>query len=53
MEAWIEFAKGPLFAFTFLIMILGLARLVVVQIYSLVIGKGRRIGELGILAEEL
>ena len=43
MEAWIAFAKGPLFALTFLIMILGLGRLVVVQIYSLVSGKGRRI----------
>jgi nitrate reductase gamma subunit len=43
MDAWIDFAKGPLFALTFLIMILGLTRLVVVQIYSLVSGKGRRI----------
>jgi nitrate reductase gamma subunit len=43
MEAWIGFAKGPLFALTFLIMILGLGRLIVVQIYSLLSGKGRRI----------
>jgi nitrate reductase gamma subunit len=43
MEEWIEFAKGPLFAFTFLIMILGLARLIIVQVYSLVTGKGRRL----------
>lgn len=43
MEAWINFAKGPLFAFSFLIMILGLARLFVVQVYLLVIGKGRRL----------
>ncbi len=43
MEQWIEFAKGPLFAFTFLIMILGLARLVVIQIFSLITGKGRRL----------
>ncbi len=43
MEEWIEFAKGPLFAFTFSVMILGLTRLVVVQVYLLVSGKGRRI----------
>lgn len=43
MEEWIDFAKGPLFALTFLIMILGLARLVVIQVYSLVTGKGRRL----------
>lgn len=43
MEQWIDFAKGPLFAFTFLIMVLGLARLVVIQVYSLVKGKGRRL----------
>lgn len=43
MEQWIEFAKGPLFALTFLIMLLGLARLAVIQIYSLITGKGRRL----------
>jgi nitrate reductase gamma subunit len=43
MEQWIDFAEGPLFAFTFLIMILGLARLVLIQVYSLVTGKGRRL----------
>ncbi len=43
MEQWIDFAKGPLFAFTFLIMVLGLARLVVIQVYTLVTGKGRRL----------
>ena len=43
MEEWIDFAKGPLFAFTFSVMILGLTRLVVVQVYLLVNGKGRRI----------
>lgn len=41
MEAWIEFAKGPLFALTFLIMIIGLIRLVVTQIYSINAGRGR------------
>ncbi len=43
MEELIEFAKGPLFAFTFLIMILGLARLVVIQVYSLITRKGARL----------
>ncbi len=43
MEEWIAFAKGPLFAVTFLIMILGLARLIAIQVYSLVTGKGRRL----------
>ncbi len=43
MERWIDFAKGPLFAFTFLIMVLGLARLALIQTYSLARGKGRRL----------
>jgi nitrate reductase gamma subunit len=43
MEQWIEFAKGPLFALSFLVMILGLARLVIIQVYSLITGKGRRL----------
>ena len=43
MEQWIEFAKGPLFALTFLIMILGLIRLVIIQIYTISSGKGRKI----------
>ena len=43
MEAWIDIAKGPLFTITFLIMILGLARLVLIQVYSLFITKGRRL----------
>jgi nitrate reductase gamma subunit len=43
IEAWIDFAKGPLFALTFLIMVLGLVRHVIVQIYQLVTGKGRRL----------
>ena len=43
MEGWIEFAKGPLFAVSFSIMILGLARHVVIQIYSLAVRKGRRL----------
>ncbi len=43
MEWWIDFAKGPLFAITFLIMVLGLARHVIIQIYSLFITKGARL----------
>ncbi len=43
MDAWIEFAKGPLFAVTFLVMILGLGRQVVLQIYFLSAKKGRRL----------
>jgi nitrate reductase gamma subunit len=43
MEQWIDFAQGPLFALTFLIMILGLSRHVVIQVYSLIMRKGRRL----------
>lgn len=43
MEQWIEFAKGPLFAFTFLIMVLGLVRLVIIQVYTISAGKGRKL----------
>ena len=43
IEQWIDFAKGPLFALAFMIMILGLARHIVIQVYELVAGKGRRL----------
>ena len=43
MVQWIDFAKGPLFAFTFLIMVLGLIRLAVIQLYSIISGKGRKL----------
>nr|NIT52195.1 hypothetical protein [candidate division Zixibacteria bacterium]NIW40188.1 hypothetical protein [candidate division Zixibacteria bacterium]NIX57302.1 hypothetical protein [candidate division Zixibacteria bacterium] len=43
MEAWIDFAKGPLFAVTFLIMVLGLTRLLIIQVYNLIISKGGRL----------
>ena len=43
MEQWIDFVKGPLFAFTFLIMILGLARHFIIQFYSIFISKGKRL----------
>jgi nitrate reductase gamma subunit len=45
MDAWIEFAKGPLFAVTFLVMVLGLARQVALQFYFLSVKKGRRLRE--------
>jgi nitrate reductase gamma subunit len=45
MQEWIDFAKGPLFALSFMIMVLGLARLVVIQVYTLIAGKGRRLRE--------
>jgi len=40
MDGWLEFAKGPLFALTFLFMLLGLARHVLMQIHLLAT-KGR------------
>jgi nitrate reductase gamma subunit len=43
MDAWIDFAKGPLFAVTFLLMILGLGRQVALQFYLLSVKKGRRL----------
>ena len=43
METWIDFAKGPLFTFTFLIMLIGLMRHVILQIYTLFIAKGARL----------
>jgi nitrate reductase gamma subunit len=43
MEPWITFAKRPLFAFAFLVMILGLARLVTIQVYSLAERKRGRL----------
>jgi nitrate reductase gamma subunit len=43
MEGMIAFAKGPLFAVTFGVMALGLIRLIVLQVYTLVADKGARI----------
>ena len=43
MEWWIDFAKGPLFALTFLIMIFGLSRHVILQIYYLFYSKGSQL----------
>ena len=42
-EAWIEFAKGPLFVITFVVMVLGLGRQVLLQVYFLGVKKGRRL----------
>jgi nitrate reductase gamma subunit len=43
MQEWLDFAKGPLFAFTFLIMILGLARHFLLQFYSIFVSKGKQL----------
>jgi nitrate reductase gamma subunit len=43
MEHWLELARGPLFAFVFLVMVLGLARHVMLQVHGLVTCKGRRL----------
>jgi nitrate reductase gamma subunit len=43
MEGLIDFARGPLFALTFGVMVLGLLRLLVIQVYTLVTAKGRRL----------
>lgn len=40
MDSWIDLAKGPLFALTFLFMVLGLARHVLMQVH-LLLTKGR------------
>lgn len=45
MEAWLDFAMGPLFAFTFLFMVAGLIRQAVVQFYQIATKKGRRLGD--------
>ena len=43
VDDWIGFAEGPLFAITFLLMILGLGRQILLQIYFLGVKKGRRL----------
>lgn len=54
MDAWLDFAMGPLFAFTFLFMLVGLARQAVVHFYLLTTKKGRRLGDVrwGALLQE-
>ncbi|MFH1049543.1 MAG: hypothetical protein V1779_01285 [bacterium] len=41
MDAWLEFAKGPLFRFTFAIMILGLSRVLILSIINGFEAKGK------------
>jgi nitrate reductase gamma subunit len=43
MEYWLDLARGPLFALTFLVMGLGLARHVLLQVHGLVTRKGQRL----------
>jgi len=43
MDAWLDFARGPLFAVTFLVMILGLGRQVLLQFYFISTKKWRRL----------
>lgn len=43
MEAWLDFAKGPVFAVAFLTMVLGLGRHVLLQAHELVTRKRRRL----------
>jgi nitrate reductase gamma subunit len=43
MNDWIDIARGPLFAVSFLIMLLGLGRLVALQLGALIFDKGRRL----------
>ncbi len=40
MDAWLDTARGPLFTFAFLVMVLGLARHVLLQV-ALLVAKGR------------
>jgi len=43
MDDWIDIARGPLFTVGFLVMILGLGRLVLLQLHALLVKKGRRL----------
>jgi nitrate reductase gamma subunit len=43
MQEWIDFAKGPLFAFSFLLMLLGLGRHFLLQFHSIFISKGKQL----------
>ena len=43
MEPWLDLARGPLFAFSFLVMVLGLTRHVLLQVHGLVTRKGWRL----------
>jgi len=52
MERWLDFARGPLFTFSFLFMILGLARHLVLTVVAL-IGCVRRAGDKNINYKKL
>ena len=43
VDAWIEFAEGPFFGITFLVLVLGLGRQILLQLYFLGVKKGRRL----------
>jgi nitrate reductase gamma subunit len=43
MDCWLDIARGPLLAVSLLVMALGLGRLVLLQLYELVIRKGFRL----------
>ena len=43
MEYWLDLAKGPLFTLSFPIMLLGLARHVLLQVFNLILRKGLRL----------
>jgi nitrate reductase gamma subunit len=43
MQEWLDFARGPLFAFSFLIMLFGLGRHFLLQFYSIFISKGKQL----------
>jgi nitrate reductase gamma subunit len=43
MEQWLDVARGPLFAFAFLVMGTGLVRHVLLQVHGLLTRKGRRL----------
>jgi nitrate reductase gamma subunit len=43
MDFWLDLARGPLFALTFLVMALGLTRHVLLQVQGLVTRKGHRL----------
>lgn len=45
MNDWIDIARGPLFAVSFLVMVLGLGRLVLLQLHALIVKKGRRLNQ--------
>jgi len=47
MGQWIEFARGPLFVFAFLVMVVGLFRLVILQLFLIFSRKGARLHKVG------